>query len=81
MFNIEDYYFQRMVKDYEANMRHELERKRLLRAARATRQPAAARFGDWMVKTGTALKARYGDIADTSPAIHPKHNTVRFKLS
>ncbi len=81
MFNVEDYYAQRMVKDYEADMRRKLEHKRLLRAIRADRQPAAARLGEWMVRTGTALKERYGDMTDTSPAIQPQHKTVRLKLS
>lgn len=81
MFNVEDYYFQLTVRHYEEKMRREVEQKRLRRVARAARQPAAARLGDWMVKTGTALKARYGDITDTPPAIQPNHNTVRFKLS
>jgi hypothetical protein len=81
MFNVDDYYAQRMVRDYEADMRRKLEQKRQLRAIRAERQPAAARLGEWMVRTGTVLTERYGDISDTSPAIQPQHKTVRLKLS
>jgi hypothetical protein len=81
MFNVDDYYFHLMVKHHDENMRRQMEQKQLRRVAKAARQPAAARLGDWMVKTGTALKQRYGSITDASPVIQPKHNTVRFKLS
>lgn len=81
MFNVEDYYCQQRLRNYEADMRRKLEQKQMLRAIRADRQPAAARLGEWMVRTGTALKERYGDMTDTSPAIQPQHKTVRLKLS
>lgn len=57
--------FEGMVKGYGERANRYAEQRRLIKlalAARPARRPLAARVGAWMVRTGTALQARTGEL-------------------